>query len=504
MSGDPVGETVREAVARHDRGGENAGSERRKAALLHALVDLAVARDPNRTAVVDVEGSWTYAELHRGVADYACRIAAAGVRPGDRVLIRAVARRWVLAALYACSSIGAIAVPLGADLRPVQWARVTRDSEPALVLDDPPPDESTGGGRPEGRPVAGDPRAAALVLYTSGSSAAPKGIVCSHDSILFATAAVGREVGYRADDVVLCRLPLSFDYGLYQAFLAASCGATLVLAGPGGDAGLLATMREHRVSVVPVVPSLASMLVDLSVRGPVDTVRLFTNTGQELTAQQIAALRRAFPGAAVQLMYGATECKRITIGRPDDDLLRPGSVGVPLRGTDVRVVDPNGRPVPPGVEGQIIVAGPHLMSGYWRDEELTERTFRRDAHTGERVLHTGDYGHLDRDGHLYFHGRRDHLFKQRGMRTSVAEIEAAARAVPDVEDAAVAPPRGSREAVLFAVTELSPAEVLRRLCDRLEPAKVPGRCQVLTMLPLGATGKTDRPALAALADDASR
>lgn len=90
------------------------------------------------------------------------------------------------------------------------------------------------------------------------------------------------------------------------------------------------------------------------------------------------------------------------------------------------------------------------------------------------------------------------------MRTSVAEIEAAARAVPDIEDAAVAPPRGRREAVLFAVTELSPAEVLRRLWDRLEPAKVPGGCQVLTMLPLGATGKTDRPALAALADDASR
>ncbi|MFB8282664.1 hypothetical protein [Nocardia colli] len=100
-------------------------------------------------------------------------------------------------------------------------------------------------------------------------------------------------------------------------------------------------------------------------------------------------------------------------------------------------IDPDGHPVPRGAEGQITAIGPYLMTGYWRDEELTAETFRRDVITGERILCTGDFGHLDEDGYVYFYGRRDQSFKQRGMRTSVAEIEAAARAVPEVEDAAV-------------------------------------------------------------------
>ncbi|GAB2640092.1 AMP-binding protein [Nocardia goodfellowii] len=434
--------------------------------------------------------------------EYATVLVAAGVRVGDRVLIRATAERWVLAAIYGCSRIGAIAVPLNPDLRPTQWTEIGDDAEPTFVMSGPlslaPPavaGESTS-------QAVRDPDATVLLLYTSGSTAAPKAVVCAHRPVLFATTAIATRLNYRPDDVVLCRLPLSFDYGLYQAFLTAYCGATLVLAGAGGDAGLLGVMRRHRVTVVPVVPSLATMLVRLAARGSVTTIRLFTNTGQELTASQIGALRRTFPSAAIQLMYGTTECKRITIGEPDGDTSRPGAVGKPLPGTAVRIVDEDARPVPTGTEGQIVVAGPHLMNGYWRAEDLTALTYGTDTATGERVLYTGDYGRLDESGNLYFHGRRDQLFKHRGVRTSVAEIEAAARAVPDIVDAAVVPPRGGDDAVLFAVTTLSPVEVLRQLRARLEPLKVPAHCQTLAQLPLGASGKTDRTALAALVTDA--
>ncbi|MFE7741644.1 class I adenylate-forming enzyme family protein [Nocardia sp. NPDC057455] len=459
-------------------------------------------RSPETVAVADIDGSWTYAELNDRVTECAREIAAAGIGVGDRVLIRATAERWVLAAIYACSRIGAIAVPLNPDLRPAQWEQIRADAEPALELDSlRSAAQSVATGAPA--PVeASDPEATALLLYTSGSTAAPKAVVCAHSSVLFATAAIAARVNYRRDDVVLCRLPLSFDYGLYQAFLTAFRGATLVLSGPGADAGLLATIRRFGVTVVPVVPSLATMLVRLAARRTAPTIRLFTNTGQELTKGQIDALRETFPSAAVQLMYGTTECKRITIGDPDGDLIRPGSVGLPLPGTTVRIVDPDGRPVAPGAEGQITVIGPHLMNGYWRDDELTARTYRRDVVTGERVLYTGDYGHLDEDGHLYFRGRRDQLFKSRGVRTSVAEVEAAALAVPGVLDAAVLPPRGDDDAVLFAVTASTPTEVLRGLRDRLEPLKVPARCVVIAEIPLGATGKTDRTALAELAEGA--
>ncbi|MFI9382483.1 class I adenylate-forming enzyme family protein [Kutzneria sp. NPDC052558] len=460
---------------------------------LHDIITMAAARRPETVAVVDADGAWTYAELAGHTEQYAAAMAAAGVKAGDRVLIGAESRRWVVAAIHGCSRLGAIAVPLGSDLRPAQWEQIGQDARPALVLTAPPATAPVA--VPPPHPTDAD--APVLFMYTSGSTSTPKAVVCPHRSVLFAVEAIAARLRYRPDDVVLCRLPLSFDYGLYQVFLTAHSGGTLVLCGSRADGRLLSTAVEHGATVVPLVPSLATMLAQLAKRGDVPPVRLFTNTGQELTADHISALRQAFPGAAVQLMYGTTECKRVTIGEPDDDLVRPGSVGRPLDGTTVRILGEDGAPVPPGEEGQITVHGPHVMAGYWPDEP-----FPRDPITGDRVLHTGDYGHVDQDGHLYFHGRRDQLFKHRGVRTSVSEIEAAARAVPEIEDAAVLPPRGEGEAVLCAVTTLEPAEALRRLRDRLEPLKVPARCLVLDRMPLSANGKTDRTALAALIDHA--
>ena len=469
--------------------------------LLHSAMEATAARQPGAAAVYDTEGVWTYAELDAASRRYAAHLASAGVKAGDRVLIRAVAERWVLAAVYACSRTGAIAVPLNPDLRPAQWEAITTDAEPAAVLTRPPATEDLAHTR---LVDAVDPGSAVVFLYTSGSTAAPKAVVCPHRQVLFAARTVAATLGYRADDVILCRLPLSFDYGLYQAFMAAITGASLVLRGPGQDSGLLAAVREHAVTVVPVVPSLAALLNQLGRRGPAPGVRLLTNTGQELTSHHIAGLRRTFPAASVRLMYGTTECKRVTIAEPDSDLVAPGSVGGPLPGTTIRVEDSDGRPVALGEEGHIVVEGPHLMDGYWKDEALTERTYRQAASTGERVLHTGDYGHLDANGNLYLHGRRDDLFKSRGVRTSVAEVEAAVLGVPDVTDAAVVPPRDGYEAVLFAVTTLPPDEVRRRLHERLEAAKVPAVCRVLSALPLGGNGKTDRTALRALVEHNER
>ncbi|MET7641178.1 class I adenylate-forming enzyme family protein [Streptomyces sp. NPDC005438] len=468
-----------------------------EARLLHTILFEAASRWPEKVAVYDVEDAWTYADLDLASRRYAGALTAAGVGVGDRVLIRARAECWVLAALHACSRVGAVAVPLSPDLRPAQWEQITQDAEPSAVWTEPPRGSVPAATEPE----PADPDAPALFLYTSGSTTRPKAVVCPHRQVLFAAEAIAGRLEYRRDDVILCRLPLSFDYGLYQSLMAALVGATVVLRGPGGsDSGLLATIRQHEVTVVPVVPPLATLLARLGRRGAVSTVRLITNTGQELTQAQLRDLRRTFPDAVVRLMYGITECKRVTIAEPDADLIRPGSVGVPLPGTRVRVVDPTGRSVPTGTEGQIVVSGPHLMSGYWRAPELTARTYRWDSHTGERALYTGDFGSLGENGDLFFHGRRDDLFKQRGVRTSVAEIEAATLQIDQVRDAAVVPPRGDEGAVLFAVSSLEAVEVLLRLRDRLEAAKVPAICRLLPELPVGTTGKTDRASLRALVE----
>ncbi|MFI2207364.1 class I adenylate-forming enzyme family protein [Streptomyces sp. NPDC020192] len=484
---------------------------------IHGLLDAAATASPEATAVRDSQSVLSYAQLDRLSRAAAWRLARHGVSRGDRVVADAVPDRRLPALMYACSRIGAAFVPLNPALKADERRHILADSEPALVVTDGPAPGDTApwptqrlesvcaapaadSGDPPGTRIRTDD--VALLMYTSGSTARPKAVVCPHGPVLFATSSIASRLRYRAQDVVFNRLPLSFDYGLYQIFLAAYARAELVLAGPHDDARLLVAVRRTGATVVPVVPALAAMLVKLGGRGgPRPAVRLFTNTGEELTTADCAALRAAFPGAQVQLMFGTTECKRVSIMEPDGDLTRPGSVGSALPGTAIRIVGEDGRTLPPLAVGEIVVSGPHLMAGYWRCPQLTDRAFRVDPQSGERSMHTGDYGHLDTAGYLYFHGRRDDRFKSNGVRTGLLEIERAARQVPGVMEAGAVPPPRSGRATLYVAGDVTADAVRRALRSLLEPAKVPGAVRVLDSLPRGVNGKIDRPALRALAEE---
>ncbi|MFD8337926.1 class I adenylate-forming enzyme family protein [Streptomyces solisilvae] len=487
-----------------------------------ALVDQFLARaadtHPMAPAVHDGHDRWTYAELADASRAAAAWLLGLGVSAGDRIVVRATPKRSLLALLYGCLQIGGVFVPVNTAIRNYQLAHVLADAEPALFVGDDPEQldwvSQTVPVRPlaEVREAAEQPGAVphglsaperspddlALLLYTSGSTAQPKAVACPHAAVSFAVLAVADRLRYGSDDVVFCRLPLSFDYGLYQVFLSAWAGCEVVLASATGDMRLLTDLRETGATVVPIVPSLGEMLLTLARRDrdvAPTRVRLFTNTGEHLSQRTIDQLRERFPGAGVQLMFGTTECKRITIMEPDGDLARPDSVGRVLEGTSVRIVDENGRALPLGQTGEITVRGPHLMAGYWRSHELTERAYHVDPNDGERVLHTGDFGHLDADGYLYFSGRRDHVFKRRGTRTSVLEIESAARSLTGVREVAVLPPSDRRDAVLYIVGDITPEKALSRLSKLLDPAKVPSVCRVVEALPLTANGKVARPLL---------
>ncbi|MGC4897459.1 class I adenylate-forming enzyme family protein [Micromonospora sp. DT31] len=481
--------------------------------LVHHLLDDAAGHFPDRPAVRDDEGVWTWAELDATSRRVAAWLRDRGIGRGDRVLARTRRQRDLVALMFATFRVGAAFAPISGQMKPFHLAAVVTDAEPALVvLDD---DERGLPGLPAAVAltdvVAGaaghEPDEAAtemigqdiaLLLYTSGTTATPKAVVCPHRAVTFAAAAIADVLRYRSDDVVFCRLPLSFDYGLYQVFLGALAGAEVVLAANAPNAGLLASVRSAGATVVPLVPSLATMLTTLAARDPRPTaVRLFTNTGAAMPTAMSRLLLDRFPGAAVALMYGITECKRVTVRAPDADLLRPDSVGPALPGTEVLVLDEAERPVPPQTVGEIVVRGGHLMAGYWRAPELTARTFRRSPDTGEIRLHTGDYGYLGPDGDLVFVGRRDEIFKRNGVRTSGVEIEAAALDIAGVTGAALLPPVDGRDIVLFVVTDLAPGQVLRELATRLETAKVPSDCRVVPAIPLTANGKPDRAALAA-------
>ncbi|GIG88033.1 class I adenylate-forming enzyme family protein [Plantactinospora endophytica] len=491
--------------------------EAERVKLVPAMLDRAVLARAEATAVRDRDGALTYAELDR--LSWAARtwFAEQGVGPGDRIVIRATGRGLMVAALYGCLRLGAVAVPYSPELTPHQLDYLVSDTAPALLIG-ADPDQSARYAVPgatldglaaglaavserpavlgAGTPPGPAPDDLALLLYTSGSTAQPKAVACTHAQICFAAGAIADRVRYRPEDVVFCRLPLSFDYGLYQVFLSTLAGCTLVLADAGQHTNLIGQLARHGATVVPLVPSLATMLLALGARQSVAAqevrVRLFTNTGEQLPPATADALRARFPGSGVQMMFGTTECKRITVSETDAYLTRPGSVGRALPGTRVRILGPTGDQLPPGEIGEICVSGPHLMEGYWNAPELTAERYRRDAGTGERVLHTGDFGRLDADGHLYFEGRRDHIFKLRGIRISTTEVESAAAALPGVRTVAVVPPAVGREATVWVAGETTGEDVLRHLRELLGPAKTPPRCRVLPALPLTRNGKVDR------------
>ncbi|WP_433697150.1 class I adenylate-forming enzyme family protein [Nocardiopsis sp. CA-288880] len=484
------------------------------ATAVHDLLDSAAALRPRAPAVRDDDGVWDYAQLRERSLRAASWLRLRGVSAGDRVVVRLPNARPLVALLYAASRVGAVLVPVPLRAGSRSLSAILADAEPAIMVDAevaevcvagavpvyPPAvmaEEAAVGDMWPERPTAGR---LAFILYTSGSTGAPKGVMCSHPAVLFVVDAIVRRLGYTADDRVLCRIPLSFDYGLYQILLCAAVGAELQLTSDT-DAALLRRMADWRATVVPVVPTLAAGLVLLARRRRADTaVRLFTNTGAALPEAQRAALRRAFPGASIALMYGMTECKRISILEPDADLEVGDSVGRPLDGTSITVIDDQGREVDPGHHGQFVVRGPHLMDGYWRSPELTAARYRR-TRDGEVVLYTGDYGSVDEHGHLYLTGRRDSIFKRRDVRVSTTEIESAALEAPGVHMAVALPPRAERDLELVVTGDCDPDEVLRRLREWLEPAKVPARCTRLADLPLTAHGKTDRAGLEAMLDE---
>ncbi|BAJ27510.1 MULTISPECIES: class I adenylate-forming enzyme family protein [Kitasatospora] len=498
---------------------------------LHDLIEEQSGAGAARPALTADGVTWSRGELRDHAVRLAARLADAGVRRGDRVVIHAPNGPGTVAALFACSYAGAVAVLLNPRVRPFHLAHITADCAPVLALVAPELtdvhadtgvrttvlEESLWTAAGEGGPSAGTeaepPEVGgrseddlACLIYTSGSTGMPKAVMSPHRQMLFAIGAIGGVLGYAADDTVFSCTPLSFDYGLYQVFLAQAVGAHLVLDGDeSAGPALLRRLEETGATVFPLVPALATTLVRLLGRAGTHRLRLrlVTNTGAALGESQISALRAGVPGLAVAPMYGLTECKRVSVLAPAEVDDRPGSVGRPLPGTSCAVIDPEGRVLPAGAVGELVVSGPHVMPGYWNAPELTAARFRPGP-DGRPALYTGDRCRLDPDGYLYFLGRDDDVYKRKGFRVSTLEIEQAALDVPGVDQAAALPPVGDGPARLFTTGKAGAREILAGLRERLEPHKVPDSCEVLDALPLTPHGKTDKAALGALTPAAAK
>ncbi|MFJ9814554.1 class I adenylate-forming enzyme family protein [Streptomyces sp. NPDC101151] len=465
-------------------------------------------------AVIDSEGPLGYADLGVAVDRAAGWLRGQGVGAGERVVHAGGNDRSFLALFYATLRIGAVFVPVHPDLTDLQLGHIIEDCSAALAICSPGAGERA---RHTAEPVrawqeiqqtpaddfAADvpDDAVAMLIYTSGTTGRPKGVVCPHRQMLAAVDAVNARLGYRADDVVLCRLPLSFDYGLYQALFCALTGGTLVLAERAGDRGLLKVIEQYGVTVVPLVPSLAQILTLLqsTLRRPT-RVRLFTNTGARPGRAVMAELLEAFPGSVFASMYGMTECKRISVLDPAEYAAHPDSVGPPIPGDHVRIADDDGRGLEPRQVGEIVVHGATVMAGYWGIPLERQQRFVRRA-DGTLELRTGDQGYLDEDGRLYFVGRNDDMIKRRGIRLGLTEIEDAVERIPGVRAAVALRPEPDDGPLHLAVQGTLTAEEIRaQLALRLDRARRPDRITLIDTVPLTANGKPDRAAAARLVE----
>jgi long-chain acyl-CoA synthetase len=464
----------------------------------------------------------SYGELDRRADSLAARLRELGVERGDRVALVLPNTAEAAIAIYGVLRAGAAFSPLNPTIKRDKLAHVLADSEARAVVTDAQREAVVQAALPlvGGIPVVADVDAdlhdvpppepqvsvdLAAVIYTSGSTGDPKGVTLTHGNMTFAADSIIEYLELSESDRVLCVLPLSFDYGLYQLLMSIRVGATLVLEHGFAFPGRVVQLLEgERITGLPGVPTVFHVL--LSLRGLAERelpdLRYLTNTGAALPAPTVDWIRRTFPNARLYSMYGLTECKRATYLPPEQLEARPTSVGIPIPGTEAWIEDEAGNVLGPGEVGELMVRGAHVMQGYWNDPELTAERLRPGRWPWERVLATGDLFRTDDEGYLYFVGRRDDLIKSGGEKVVPREIEDVLHALPGVRDAVVVgvPDRLLGHAVHAHVSlqdgaALDATSIRIHCAEHLEDYKVPRNVFVHDELPRMGNGKIDRRTL---------
>ncbi|MET0508508.1 MAG: acyl-CoA ligase (AMP-forming), exosortase A system-associated, partial [Burkholderiaceae bacterium] len=363
-------------------------------------------------------------------------------------------------------------------------------------------------GRPLHRVIDTDMTA---ILYTSGSTGLPKGVVLSHRNMVAGACSVASYLENRPDDRILAALPLSFDAGLSQLTTAFVVGATVVLHDYLLAIDAVRALERERITGLAGVPPLWMQLAALDWQPTIDDhLRYFTNTGGKMPAATLAQLRRKVPRARPYLMYGLTEAFRSTYLPPEEIDRRPDSMGKAIPNVEILVVRDDGTPAAPGEPGELVHRGALVSLGYWNDPQKTRERFRPlpgqrpELPLQEIAVWSGDTVRRDEDGFLYFIGRRDDMIKCSGYRVSPTEVEEAVFRTGLVREAAaigVPHPTLGQAIVVVALPSSGGGDTRTLLAacrDELPGYMVPTTIEwVETALPRNANGKIDRKALVA-------
>jgi amino acid adenylation domain-containing protein len=507
--------------------------------------DSALARG-DAPAVVMGDERLGYGELERLSDRLAAQLLAAGCRPGDRVALLMSKRPLALVAIQATLKAGCVYVPLDASSPAARLGRILGSAQPALLLAAPETapllDELAAGGELppvwsiEAEAVAGErvrgertragwdvdggepgvrvgPDDPAYLLFTSGSTGQPKGVVITHRNVVCFAEWFVRQFGSRPGERVSGHPPLHFDLSTLDLYTAFAAGAELHLVPPRlslNPRALAAWIRDSELNRWVSVPSVLSYMTKFKAVDEDDFPALerVLWCGEVLPTPVLVDWMRRLPHVAFSNLYGPTEATVASswydVPALPADETEPVPIGRACEGEELLVLDEELRPAPDGESGELCIAGAGLSPGYWRDPERTEQAFRPDprpGHEGERVYRTGDLGRRDESGLFHFLGRADSQIKSRGYRIELGEIESALGGIEGLHECAVVGVDGEGFegvaicAAYVAEDDLEPPRLRRALAELLPSYMLPARWLALEELPKNLNGKVDRPAL---------
>ena len=510
------------------------------------ILDSASAR-PDAAALAYGREQVSYEALAEAVQAMARSLVGLGQARGDRVAVYLEKRIETLVALFGAAAAGCAFVPINPQLKPRQVAHILADSGATALVTSRArlaalgPMLSARGGLTQVILVDGTEQAEALagvtlvdwnelpdaapfgqqvhpatladmaaILYTSGSTGLPKGVVLSHQNLVIGAQSVASYLENGPEDRLLSLLPLSFDAGLSQATTAFSAGAKLVLMNyllPGDVPKLCAA---EGVTGITGVPPLWIRLAELDwPEEAASSLRYFANTGGHLPRAVLGKLRERLPGAKPYLMYGLTEAFRSTYLDPALVDERPDSMGKAIPNAEILVLRPDGSPCDAEEPGELVHRGPLVAMGYWNDAERTAERFRplppraAGVTQPEIAVFSGDRVRKDADGFLYFIGRDDEMIKTSGYRVSPNEIEEVAYATGLVGEAVALglPDEVLGQAIVLLVTAAAPDNfdtqaLMVKLKAELPNFMVPQEIVLRETLARNPNGKFDRKAMA--------
>jgi acyl-CoA ligase (AMP-forming) (exosortase A-associated) len=522
--------------------------------LLHQLVQDTARRTPSLPALIYKDQALDYHALWHRIEQAAQGLAGLGLKRGERLGVYLDKRLETVVAIFAAAAAGAVFVPINPVLKPRQVGYILRDCNVRLLVTSRQraadlaeeiatcPDLAWVVSVDEGEPVmTGGPTRLSwqeavaargpgslsrvidtdmtAILYTSGSTGNPKGVVLSHRNMVAGAKSVSQYLENAPSDRILSVLPLSFDAGLSQLTTAFAAGARVVLLNYLLPRDVLRACAEADITGLTGVPPLWIQLAELEwPEAASGAMRYFANTGGRMPRATLDRLRAVMPKAKPYLMYGLTEAFRSTYLDPAEVDRRPDSIGKAIPNAEILVVRPNGEECAPDEEGELVHRGALVALGYWNDAEKTALRFRpapgrpSGICLPETAVWSGDRVRRDAEGFLYFVGRLDEMIKTSGYRVSPTEVEEVIYSTGHVGAVAalgIPHPRLGQGIVVVATPPVEgrlDQEALLVACRRNMPQyMVPLLVIERASLPRNPNGKIDRKLLAhELADSFER